>query len=391
MKICLKPLALLGLGLLTSACLHDNKDNDREAEAHSGNGLAIVTTVASDYSSGAHSAISLHDEPRKVSNNLVPAGSDLTAKAFGENFYRIARFNADNITKFHVTAPDKPIWQFSTQDAGDSTSRNPHDLVFANANEAYVLRYGSPTAWIVNPGVSDEANFKVGELDLSAYDDGDGIPEMDQGLIVKNKLFITMQRLDRNNGFTPGDAYVAVFDLTDQTEIDTGKGQNGLKGILLPIRNPGKIVYSAATGLIYVQGIGSYAADTFNGGIATIDPDTYEVKLLVDDQSTTDGGVGKIANMVIVSASKGYLVGYAGFGDNTLYQFDPSTGAIDPTPVAGQNNKNIADIERGGHDKLWLSDQSNAEVVIIDMENNQVEERIDTELNPNQIVFVGTP
>ncbi len=395
-----KITSLLALSLFAAGCMHDNNSDTTEIHdahddtrqyPHAETTEVVITTVAPDYSAGSVSLISA-TEPHVARNNLVQVGSDLAIKTYGEYFYLIERFNADSITKFHHSAPSTPIWQFSTQDPGDATSRNPHDLVFANANEAYVLRYGATSAWIVNPGVSLEGNFKVGELDLSAYADGDGIPEMDQGIIVKGKLFITLQRQDTTDAFNwvPGDAYVAVFDLASQTEIDTGKGQNGLKGILLPIQNPNKIVYSPATGLIYVQGIGSYAADSFTGGIATIDPDSYAVNLLVDDASTADGGVGKISNLAILSADKGYLVSYEGFGDNSLYSFNPSTGAIDPTPVAGQANKSIADIEIDSHGRLWLADQTNAGIVIINTHDDEIEHTlIGTDLNPDQIAFIN--
>ena len=53
-------------------------------------------------------------------------------------------------------------------------------------------------------------------------------------------------------------AYVAVFDVATDTEIDTGKGEGSKKGIPLPIRNPLSIQYVAENNRIYIQGVGSY-------------------------------------------------------------------------------------------------------------------------------------
>ena len=137
--------------------------------------------------------------------------------------------------KVSVNAPNSPIWQFTTNDPGESDS-NPYDLVFVSSTKAYLLRYGA------DQGLDRESfrrapggNFKIGELDLKAYADADGIPEMAKGVIANGKLFIIMQRLD--DIFCPSNtAYVAVFDVATDTEIDTGKGESGKKGIPLPIR-----------------------------------------------------------------------------------------------------------------------------------------------------------
>lgn len=211
---------------------------------------AVVTTVAADYSSGAHAFIDTEPVggPRAVQTDLLPTISDITVAAYGSFFYRIEKFNADNVAKFSMSSPDTPIWQFSTMDDTDMATSNPYDMVFVSDQKAYLLRYGSTRAWIVNPSATTQADFKIGELDLSAYADSDGIPEMTSAVIVRGKLFIVMQRLDRDNGFIPSnDSSVAVFD----TETD----QEVTAAIALPIKNAGSIQYLAANDMLYVQGL----------------------------------------------------------------------------------------------------------------------------------------
>ncbi|HHJ34581.1 MAG TPA: hypothetical protein ENJ87_02335, partial [Gammaproteobacteria bacterium] len=151
---------------------------------------AIIATVAADFSSGAHSVISKDGNGDRISlNELLPTASDITVAAFRKNFYRIERaFAGNNITKFSSSDPQTPVWQFSTNDAGSAILSNPHDMVFVSETKAYVLRYGTSTAWIVNPSAQTEAEFKTGELDLSAYADADGVPEMDSGVVVDGRL-----------------------------------------------------------------------------------------------------------------------------------------------------------------------------------------------------------
>lgn len=363
---------------------------------------AVVATVAADYSAGAHSVISVAPVggPRNVQNDLLPTDvSDITVAAHGRYFYRIERFQADNIAKFDIAAPITPVWQFSTLDDSATGSSNPYDLIFVSDQKAYLLRYEKTVAWIVNPSATAEAEFKIGELDLSAYADADGIPEMNSAAIADGKLFIAMQRLDRDNGWIPSNtAYLAVFDTATDAEIDTGvANDDGVKGIPLPVTNLGAIQYLADTDRVYVQGVGDYGSSwtgrdpEYSGGIATVDPNTYTVSLLVDDGDATDHPYGNISGMCVVSANKGYFVGYAGWGDNTLYAFDPLTGDVYGSANAELTGKNIAGMEAGAYadnnGMLWVCNQTDAQVVVLNTADDTIDERLDTNLNPIRVVF----
>lgn len=363
---------------------------------------AVVVTVAADYSSAAHSVISVEPVggPRTVQNDLLPTlVSDITVSAYENFFYRIERYQADNVTKFDIAAPSVPVWQFSTLDSGESGSSNPYGLYFVNSQKAYLLRYGKSKAWIVNPSATVASAFKIGELDFSAYADDDGIPEMNSAVIAKGKFFVTLQRLDRNTGWLPSNtAYVAVFDTVTDTEIDTRiPNDDGVKGIPLPIRNIGAVQYLEENSSIYVQGVGDYGSSwsgrdpEYSGGIVRIDPASYTVSMILDDGDADDHPYGNISGMSIVSADKGYFVGYAGWGDNTLYEFNPSNGAVRGIANAALKNKNIAGMESGAYaDKngmLWVCNQTDAEVVILDTSDNSIDETISTNLNPVRVVF----
>ncbi len=359
--------------------------------------FAVVATVAPDFASGAHSVIPV-DEPRIAQNNLLPTlTSDITVAAYGKYFFRIERFMADNVTKFDINDPDTVIWQYST--LGDEpVASNPYDMIFVNDAKAYLLRYETTKAWIVNPSATTEAAFKIGELDLSSYADSDGIPEMAAGVIAGNKLFIVLQRINRDAGWVPTNTpYVAVFETATDTEIDTASGGDGVAGIPLDIANPLSIHYMPDKDMIYVQGAGKYE-DTWNdipaeysGGILRIDPDTYETVMVVDDGDETTHPYGNISGMVVVSATKGYFSGYAGWGDNTVYAFNPSTGAVTDPVSPYLSGKNISGVESGVYaDKngmVWICNQTDAEVVLLNSANDAIEGTISTDLNPLKVVF----
>ena len=353
---------------------------------------AVIVTAAADWSSGAHSVVSVDPVggPRQAQNNLNPAGSDLTVAARGNYFYRMERSGAHHITKYDVNAPDTPVWQFSTE--GDESNSNPYDLVFADDNKAYLIRYGAETAWIVNPEAETEAAFKIGELDLSGYSDADGTPEMVAGVMVDELLFIALQRIDTSGGwgnYSYNTPYVAVFDTKTDTERDIFGCGCDLKGIPIEdITNPLTIQYVKDDGKIYIQGVGNWdhADLSASGGIVRIDPATYETGLILSDAPD----YGAVAGMAIVSATKGYFVGYAGWGDNSLYAFDASCGC-DVRVVEGFENISISGMQSGVYtDKnnmLWICNQSAASVDIVNTRTDTVDESVSTGLNPNKVVF----
>lgn len=369
--------------------------------ADSATQTAVISTVQADFSGGAHSIISVDPigGPRTVINTLLPSSvSDITVAAYGEYFFRIERLQADNVAKFAISEPGKLIWQFSTNDASDTVSSNPQDLIFVNAEKAYLPRFGSTKAWIVNPSATTEAEFKIGELDLSSYADSDDIPEMKSGIIADGRLYLIMQRLNRKDGLIPSNtSYIAVFDTDTDTEIDTKVANtDGVSGILLPVRNTNAVQYLAENKMLYVQGSGDFWSgrkSTYTGGIASIDTTTWAVTTVLDDGDDDYHPYGYISGMVIVNRDKGYFIGYAGWGDNSLYEFDPSTGNVLGIANAYLENKNIAGMESGAYaddnDLLWVCNSTDAEIVILNTADNVIDEKISTILNPTRVVFAG--
>lgn len=367
---------------------------------------AVIATVAADYSSGAHSVASVDPVggPRTITNNVQPTISDISICSHGKYFYRFERYERDNVTKFAVDAPSVPLWQFSTLDSPDDGSSNPQQIVFAGETKGYLFRMGSAKAWIVNPSTTTQSGFKTGELDLSAYADSDGLPEMYSGLIVKDKLFVPMRRQNRNDGWAlTNTTYVAVFDTATDQEIDTATDDpDNMKGFSLPVKNPGAMVYLAETNLIYIVGQGRYSSAwagtpaEYSGGVVTVDPDTYEVNMLIDDDTSGDGTAlygGNFAGMALASATKGYLSIYAGWGDNTIRTFNPSTGVVGDS-LEGLRNKNFSGMDAGVYlDKngmLWVCNQTDARIDILNPQTDTVDESISTNLNPLMVAFCDT-
>jgi len=360
--------------------------------------VAVITTTAMDYSSGAISIVQ-GNPPRTSNNNLNASVSDTTISSYGKYFFRMIKGTVEVLQKYSIDSPTSLIWDYSTLDNNNNAS-NAYSLVFARENKAYMLRFNSSKVWILdlsgNSYQPSLSNLKIGELDLSAYADNDGSCEPVSGEIVGNKLFIGMQRIDRSGGWSNYvylQSYIAVVDINTDIEIDT-QSEPDKKGILLPIKNLGSVQYVAENNFVYVHGVGRYPSSTngalFDGGIVSINPLDYDVNMVIDDGDSDNHPYGNITGCAIASPQKGYFIGYAGWGDNSCYAFNPMTGQVYGT-VAGLDHKNISGMESGTYvdqnKMLWICNSTDARVEIVDTSNDTIVDSVTTGLNPQKIVF----
>ncbi|ACL04628.1 hypothetical protein Dalk_2938 [Desulfatibacillum aliphaticivorans] len=368
-------------------------------QAYAAGQQAVVQTTASTWDSAAHAVIGVNPTlgARDANVDLFPTDtSDWIIRSYGQYFYLIGRYYTDSLTKFTIDAPEDPIYQVSVLPEG-LASGNPHDMIFLNAGKAYMPMYETDKCWIVNP----QDGTKTGEIDLSAYDDGDGIPEMHAGVIVDGKLFLLLQQLDRDNSWAPYSAsYVAVIDTATGQEIDTNGDPLTPNGIVLNGANPQVIQYLPENNTIYIAATGKYPGSSIDspmlyaGGIFTLDPDAYTVTKLIDDGPDGPDGshpYGAFSGLAVVSPEKGYFVGYKGWGDNVFQAFNPTTGAVGDV-VTGLEGKSLAGNETGAamdeNGLVWLSSSGTDHTVfIIDPADDSVEDQVDTNLNPGSIAF----
>lgn len=375
------PLVLLSLTLALTACGGDSS-NTAPAEVSAREGVVVVATAASDFSSGAVELVSVADQTS--SGSYHPTISDIGVTTNGTDYYLYERFQADRVNKVNLNNPALFEWTYSAIDGEDGNSSNPYTLVFAQPDKAYLIRYGSDTAWIVDPTATTENDFKIGELDLSAYtpDNGVGVPNMSAGTIVDGKLFISLQRLD--SSFQPTNtAYVAVFDTTSDTEIDTNQESGDLKGIPLIGKNPMSLTYHDSLGLL-VQNQGAFTPD-YTGGIDVVDVNSYAVEQRVDDTAAT----GLIGSTVIVDASLGYYLSYGGWQNITLRAFNPTTGVVEDTAVAGLSAMDLRTLGIGPQGNLWVADATSSKpgLRVIDPASETETGFVSTSLLPVDLAF----
>ncbi|WP_411887667.1 hypothetical protein [Hydrocarboniphaga effusa] len=387
----LKPYLLALPALLLAACGGGGGGDDPEfADA------AVVATRAPDYSSGAVSLVQAQ-APFTAQNNLTPRGSDISVRSGGDHYFVIEKFRANRISRYEAGSTT-PTYTYSTQSAGEVES-NPYDIVIASATKAYLLRYGSSKIWIVNPSAATEAAFKTGEIDLAAYD-GDGVPEITDGVIKDGKLFVLMQRLESYAATQAG--YVAVIDTATDLEITTTTRASGLKGIELPLRNPSKLVSVPGEDEILVVAPGDYGSyptyiPAYDGGIAEIESDDYDVRLLVDDGDATTHPYGQIVDVAVIDDDRAYFIGSTGYGaDQTLYRFNPDLATPVPVAVEGYASLALGSLAVDPNGQLWVSRTDNEAPGLSVLgyaggRETVVKDFIDTDLTPINVDFVTVP
>ncbi len=334
-----------------------------------GNDFAFITTT--DYETGSSSVIYM-DGSHTTDNNVAGIHSDAVSRYYQGLVYVVNRGGADNIQVLDPSAGFSTILQFSV-----GNGSNPKDIAFYSPTKAYVTRYETNQLWVIDPSTGNHLH----SIDLSSFADSDGLCEMDQMLMWRRKLYVTIQRLDRNNYWMPvGDSYVAVIDAVTDTLIDTDGSMAGTQSIQLPGSNPfSNIQYNRFRNNIFLSCTGNWGVQ--DCGVVEIDPQTYQATCCLLDEPEAGGDINDVE---IYSPTRGYAIITNPSFNTELISFDPSTGEKIAT-IYDPGDYVINDIEISPEEELYLADQTetNPGVRIYDCTT-------DTEL-PLSPVDVGLP
>ncbi|WP_417512690.1 hypothetical protein [Marinobacter sp.] len=387
--------ALTGLAaaFLLSGCGGDS-DSSSLTPVTGLNNAGVVASVSSDFSSGAVNVIDLDSANYDAFGPYHETQSDIAVVGGKGHYYLMGRFNMDNISKVEISNLAQKTWdEFSVLRQGEQDAGNPYDLIKVNDQKGYLVRYNSADVLIVNPSATVEADFITGSLDLSDYapaNNTDGLPRVSAAALAGNRLFITVQRLDTN--YQPvNTSYVAVFDVSNDTEINTGKGTaDNLKGIPLLGTNPDDIQYHSGIGLV-VRNLGTNFPTYGNGtSLDVINPADYTTSSMIPP-TTTDAD-GQLLDVVIVNSNLGYIVNLAGYQNTSVQSFNPATGRTDLATIGSFSGGDFRDIELSPKGNLWIADANlqTPGIHIVNTSDDSVITFVDSlrGLLPNNIAFV---
>ncbi len=301
-------------------------------------GKAFV--YGTDFSTGSLSAVSA--TTHAPSCDVASPHSDSRLRFFGGQLYVINRFGADNIQIVNPST-HATVRQFSV-----GNGANPYDIAVLSSTRAYVTRYERRELWIVDPSTG----AKTGEIDLGAFADADGTPEMDRIAVVGPLAFVSLQRVDRNAGFIPTDSsLVAVIDTRTDQLVDCDPIAPGVQAIHLPRTNPvTDFAFDRTTSRLLLGCAGFYGA--LDGGIVAID-----AAMLTSTQVVaTDAALGGDCNdLVWLSPDHAYVIVSTPSFVTQLVRWNPATGAVGPT-LFDPGAFALSDVEYDGAGQLWLCD-----------------------------------
>ena len=339
---------------------------------------AFVLTT--DFSTGKLSVADL--DTRAVTKDVAPVHSDAVMRWYGGLLYVVNRFGQDNIQVIDPALNYATVRQFST-----GNGSNPQDICFVSATKAYVTRYELADLLIVNPATG----ASLGVIPLGAFADADGIPEMAHMVRVDRRVFVAIQRLDRNAGYQPTDkSLVAVIDAVADTVLDADPITTGKQAIRLTGKNPYTVfAFDHATTRLLIGCAGAYT--TLDGGIEYVDPVRMTSLGYAITEAALGGDVGDIAWS---TAGHSYaIVSDANF-DTQLVSWSALTGQKLAT-VYSPGGFVLNDCELNDHGELYVcnSDQLSPDLglhVFRVSDDMHVAGPLDCGLPPYQVTFDAT-
>ncbi len=283
-------------------------------------GKIILTT--SDYISGNTAMYDI--VTGKFTDNILGHFQDAYVRTHRENVYIIEGGDNSSIMKLDMNAPGKPLWQYSV-----GAGSNPHDIVFIPGEQflkGYVLRYNKPAIWVVNLDASKTTDFKIGEIDISAWKDADGSPEAHLGFYHDGYAWIVLQRYDLS-GFTAGTAVLLKIDPKTDTVADLDPVKAGVQGANLIRRNP--VAGSLIGGVLYLAGTTYSASDEGVWSVNLRDPVNGQ-KVVLSEKTLGSPAAG----LYVANSAYGIVTVFDDSWNAVPKPFNPETGELyDPLPV----------------------------------------------------------
>lgn len=312
----------------------------------------VVSTAAYDYTSAGIAVVDIDSHQAHWRGGSV--GDDSVIRWQSDQAVVINREGSNSLQVIDVDQPGLPtVKECSVWDDFDP---NPQDLVLLSPTKGYVTLYGSGKLLVIDPAILDPAvdpacdSLIVKRIDLGAFD-GDGVPEMDQMVVIDGRLFVSLQRLNPYpQVHAPGK--LAVIDTSTDTIIGS---------VDLTISNPFAatkgLVYDEFEKRIYVAGPGTHATDLSDGGIEVVNPQTLQSEGVL--ATGADLG-GDLFDFVLAGSKRAYGV-VAGQSANSVVEIDLEAGAVEQVLLS--STELISDIELTERGELWVASREDTDEI----------------------------
>lgn len=297
--------------------------------------------MASDYVTTAYvTGLDLADPWQAGPLPGEPVFNDAVMRWHDDLVWVVNRGGADNVQVLDPAQGFATVRQFSL-----GLGRNLQDIAFADDGTAYVSCYDEPELLHVDP----QTGTIQAVLSTANFADTDGLPETGWLLYHAGRLFVTCQRLDRDNWYAPvGDSYVLALDTATNQWLDAAPQVPGVQGIALVGANPYTSI-SADGDELLVGCVGYYGMQ--DGGIERIDPVAL-VSLGQEIDETALGG--DLIDVVVTGTTRHVLVADATWTTH-LKRYAPGGAAA--TLISGSGNYDLVDLAFDHDFQVFLADR----------------------------------
>lgn len=296
--------------------------------------IVVVATAADDFSTGALEVVSIEDWT--VYGPITAVSGDPIVTYLGQELAQINRLGTDTIRLYDPTLWGAPNLEFSV-----GSGANPHAVVQCG-EEVWTTLYARDYIARYADGI------EVGTIDLSSFSDADTLPEASDMVQIGDDVYVVLQRLNREEGWTPEPTgQVVRISCTDKTILqswDVGPNSRLTKVVdehiwVTPVTGPlTRIHTETQTNEVIDIDFGDYQAQqtawvsSSTGmaigfkqdagyGLFCIDSDTKDSTLALETESyLTD--IRRVGTHIWVSARRSWLDASA-FGG--LMIWDPQT------------------------------------------------------------------
>lgn len=299
-----------------------------------------IGVIASDYSSTAY-CTGMDAVAPWAAGPLAgePVHHDAVARHHDGLLWVVNRSGADNIQVLDPAAGFDTIRQFSL-----GLGRNLQDIAFAANGEAYVSCYDTAELLRIDPQTGQVLQV----ISTAPFADADELPETGWLLVRGNRLFVTCQRLDRDNWYSPvGDSYLLVLDIATNAWVDCNGALAGTQGILLAATNPSAPIQVAVDRLL-IGCVGFYGMQ--DGGVAAVDPDALSSLGLEITEAALGGD---LVDLEATGASRHVIVANPDW-TTRVRRYVPGGGPVDVLVASGYDH---ADIAWDGGFQLFVADR----------------------------------
>jgi hypothetical protein len=196
----LRPLVAL-ICLAGSGCVDPRRPSCEVAGAH----LLIAST---DYQSGVLGAVAL--DGSCLAEPVASSGTDPLVRALPEYLLYADRTGGDGVRLYEPGSYGRPVREFALPAGG-----NTHDVVQVG-EELYFARYESSALWVTDLDGRPRRTIELGD----GRPDPDGVPEVDRFVVVGERVFVSLQHVDRGTGWPVANGPGELVEVDTRAVID---------------------------------------------------------------------------------------------------------------------------------------------------------------------------